>query len=241
MRGIKRIAIDSIYPPACPVCNKPLGYKQGKRLKIHDICRKELVYIGKNRCLKCGKEIADENNEYCYDCMHRSHEYNQGVAVYQYTKGIKQSVYQYKYKNKREYAIFYGQEIYDRCSDIINAWNPEVIIPVPLHISKYKKRGFNQAQLIAKQISEHTNITLENDILLRCRKTVPMKKLNDKQRLKNLKNAFIINQNIVKYKRVLIVDDIYTTGSTIDECARALKNRGVEQVYFICLCIGHGF
>lgn len=238
---IGNIIIDGIYPPSCPVCAKPLGYEHGKRQKIHGTCRQQLKYIGRNVCLKCGKEINDENIEFCYDCMKKSHIYNQGVAVYRYTDGIKQSIYRYKYKNKREYAAFYGEEMYTRCKATIDIWKPQIIIPVPLHSSKYRERGFNQAELMAKSLSEYSDIPYDANILTRCRKTIPMKQLNDKERLKNLKNAFIIDENIVKYERVLVVDDIYTTGSTIDECARVLKDRGVERVYFICLCIGHGF
>jgi ComF family protein len=236
-----KLVLDMVYPPSCPVCQNTLGFDSGKRIYIHKYCKRQLVYIGKCRCLKCGKEIRDENLQYCYDCKKINHIFEQGIAVYKYTDGIKQSIYQYKYKNKREYATFYAKEIYRNCYQAFNMWQPDIIIPVPLHKSKYKIRGFNQAQLISEQLSRLTNIPTDDKILIRNRKTTPMKELNDKERLKNLKNAFIIGENIVKYKKVLIVDDIYTTGSTIDECSKVLKSNGVEQVYFVCLCIGDGF
>ena len=236
-----KLVLDMVYPPSCPVCQNTLGFDSGKRIYIHKYCKRQLVYIGKFRCLKCGKEIRDENLQYCYDCKKINHIFEQGIAVYKYTDGIKQSIYQYKYKNKREYATFYAKEIYRNCYQAFNMWQPDIIIPVPLYKSKYKIRGFNQAQLISEQLSRLTNIPTDDKILIRNRKTTPMKELNDKERLKNLKNAFIIGENIVKYKKVLIVDDIYTTGSTIDECSKVLKSNGVEQVYFVCLCIGDGF
>jgi ComF family protein len=109
-----------------------------------------------------------------------------------------------------------------------------------LYAKKQRTRGYNQAELIADRLGGLSGIKVDADILVRSRATVPQKNLNDAQRAENIKKAFTITRNIIKYKRVLLVDDIYTTGSTVDECAKALKAAGVERVYCASLCVGGG-
>ena len=99
----------------------------------------------------------------------------------------------------------------------------------------------NQAELIAEALGKATGIPVDTQSLERTVKTVPMKELDNVQRRKNLENAFNVARNIVKYKKVLIVDDIYTTGATLDACATILKSAGVAKVYGLSLCIGNGF
>ncbi len=149
-----------------------------------------------------------------------------------------------KYYGRRDYVDFIAAEIVYHARFRIRSWNPDGIIPVPLHSSKYKKRGFNQAEILARKISCLCEITFMGDVLLRTKKTRPQKNLNDRERKMNLFNAFSLNyDNLKKYgnlRRIIIVDDIYTTGSTIDACARILKEAGIES-YFLTACIGDGF
>ena len=101
-------------------------------------------------------------------------------------------------------------------------------------------RGYNQAQVLAEALGKHLNIPVETDLVRRIRNTKALKALNSKERLNNLKNAFILSQNGVKLKTIIIVDDIYTTGSTIDAMSEVLLAAGVRDVYFIALAIGEG-
>ena len=153
---------------------------------------------------------------------------------------MKKSLYDFKYKNKREYAKAYGEELVNNLKYEILAWNADVIMPVPLHKSKLRHRGYNQAELIARELSRRLEIPMDSKILKRTRKTRAQKELNDSDRKKNVKNAFIVDKSIVKYKKVILVDDIYTTGSTIDSCAKVLKEKGVEKVYYVSLSVGTG-
>ena len=234
-------AVDAVCPPACPMCGEPLGFANGKRLKICERCRFAITYLTEPLCLKCGKRIENGQEEYCADCAKHKHYYDRCVAVYEYSDVIKNAIYRFKYYNKREYAKTFATEIQERCKDMIALWQPDVIIPVPISDKKFRKRGYNQAELIAGELSELTGIMLDSKALLRIRDTKPMKELSNEERMKNLKNAFISSKNVVKYRKVLIVDDIYTTGATFDECSRTLKENGVLEVYGISLCIGAGF
>ncbi len=137
--------------------------------------------------------------------------------------------------------MFYADIINEKYGPVIKTWQPQAIIPVPLHSSKYRKRGYNQAEVLAKELSTQLNIPVDSTSLLRIKNTVPQKQLNDRERCNNIINAFQMAKNSVKYKKVLLVDDIYTTGITIDECARVLKAEGAELVFFAVVCIGRGF
>lgn len=111
---------------------------------------------------------------------------------------------------------------------------------MPLHPSGQRKRGYNQAEVLAEQIGKRMHIPVRTDIVKRVRRTTPQKELDNTERQNNLKKAFKICRNDVKLEVAVIIDDIYTTGSTIDEIAAELKRAGVRQVFFITLAIGRG-
>ncbi|MBQ2801485.1 MAG: ComF family protein [Lachnospiraceae bacterium] len=225
--------LDYLYPRTCPVCTKVLA--PGRRLVCEE-CQSKLVYVKNPRCKKCGKPVENGVKEFCGDCNRKKHYYNSGRVVWVYTKEMRQSIYRFKYDNKREYADFYVTELVRLYGGWIKRLDVDAIIPVPLHKSKYRKRGFNQAQVLAEAIGRQLEIPVLSDILVRNKNTTAQKNLNDKQRQENVKNAFKIINNEVQLKKILLVDDIYTTGSTIDAVARILKGDGVKEVYFICLC-----
>jgi len=233
-------ALDMLLPPACPICGKPKG-ADALGENICKSCLGRVNYIKEPTCLICGKAIEKETAELCRDCESHKHYFDQAVAVYEYSDGIKASIYRFKYYNKREYAKSYGKEMSVICGEMLRFWAPDVIIPIPIHESKLKTRKFNQAELIAKSLSQEIGVLMDENCLIRVRKTLPMKELNNESRRKNLQNAFQVDRKVVKYSKVLLVDDIYTTGATFDECARVLKDAGVDKVYGISLCIGDGF
>lgn len=154
---------------------------------------------------------------------------------------MRKSMYGFKYNNKREYAEFYVQSILEQYETVLKQHNFDAIIPVPIHKNKVKKRGYNQAEVLAKELSKTLEVPLLTDYLLRVVDTTPQKELNDKEREKNLKKAFQLNKNRVKLKKVMLVDDIYTTGTTLDICTKELLNAGVKQVYCVTVCIGEGY
>lgn len=204
-------------------------------------CVKKLRLINSPRCMKCGKQLESMEQEYCCDCKKRSHAFERGAGAASYSETLRLSVHRFKYKCRREYAPFYAWLIYKQCESLIGQWDIDVIIPVPMYERKKKIRGYNPAELIAEELGKLTGIEVDSKILIRTRNTQPMKELNDIERSKNLQNAFKINQSVLEYKHILLVDDIYTTGYTIDACADALRGAGTEKVYYTSLCIGNGF
>lgn len=150
-------------------------------------------------------------------------------------------MYRFKYSNKREYALFYAAEAAKLYGDWVKRNKIEVIVPIPMYPGKKRRRGYNQAEVFAKALGKELGIKVDRGLVKRVRDTTPQKELNDKERRCNLKNAFQFVPNIVKYKEILLVDDIYTTGSTMDAVAEVLLLAGVKNIYFICISIGIGF
>lgn len=231
-----RIGIDLLFPPRCPVCRDILTAEQGK---IHDACRKKLKFVSEPICMLCGKPIDEQEKEYCGDCLKRRHYFDGGRAVWIYEQYIRQSIVWYKYKHCKEFADYYIMELYDSLEEWLYHIQPEVIIPVPLNKKKLKLRGYNQAQLLAQRLGDKLHCPVNAELLLRSHWTEPQKSLTPVQRYENLKKAFSLCENKkINVDRVLLVDDIYTTGSTIDACAHLLKSYGAGKVYFVALCIG---
>jgi len=123
---------------------------------------------------------------------------------------------------------------------VIRGWNAQALVPVPIHSSRQKDRGFNQAECLAQEIGKRLQIPVCRDLLIRVRKTVPQKELDETERQNNLKKAFKMGINSVKLDTIIMIDDIYTTGSTIDACAAVLLKNGVKKIYFITAAVGQG-
>ncbi len=225
---------DLMFPTRCPVCDKVVPrWDEG----ICYECLKNIRYVEPPRCLKCGKHIEEEIKEYCSNCEERHHIFKQGRALFYY-KDIAKAVYRYKYKGRKAYAKVFGKEMVCYLGDYIKSLGADAIIPVPLFKRKERRRGYNQATLLARILGEELEIPVLEKMVVRNRNTEPLKLLNPEERLNNLKKAFILVENGVKLKRVIIIDDIYTTGSTIDTMAELLMEWGIEEVYFVTLAIG---
>lgn len=236
MQTITKRVGDLIYPPRCPFCD---GLRAFGSEGICEACSKKVKYIREPRCMKCGKQLSREEQEYCGDCGKKRHFFISGRALYDYGTAAS-AIYRFKYRGRREYGEVFGEEAAWYMGDYIRRLHPDGIVPVPMYEAKQRRRGYNQAEVLAKAIGRQLGIQVMPDLVKRTRNTKALKTLNPKERLNNLKNAFILVGNGVKLNTIIIVDDIYTTGSTVDAVARVLLDAGVENVYFIALAIGEG-
>ncbi len=193
------------------------------------------------RCKKCGKPLMKDNQEYCWDCGHHHHYYDRGFAVWEHSPAVGKAIYQFKYHNRRIYSRFFAKEMVTSYGTYINQWNIDLIVPIPISKKRKRQRGYNQTELLAKEISRLTGISYETKGLVRIKETVAQKKLNVRQRRYNLLHAFVWNKEKLQGKNVLLIDDIYTTGSTIDICSHILKQNGAKNVYFLTISIGQGY
>lgn len=231
-----------LYPGRCPVCTEIVMPKG--RLVCTE-CEPKVPYIAGARCYLCSKQLGDESLEYCYDCLERMRKkelfFERCVAPLRYNADMRRTMERLKYSNKREYAKFFAECMVHAYGECIKAWKADILVPVPIHRLRMIKRGYNQAALIAEHLNKLLQLELREDVLVRTKNTVVQNKLNDKDRRKNVTGAFKIQKNVVQCKKVILVDDIYTTGSTINSCARILKEAGASQVFAVCACIGAGY
>lgn len=218
----------------CPFCGKITS--EG----ICAACRKKIIYIREPFCLRCGKPLKDEAQEYCRDCAHRGSFIDQGRGLWLHREPVSGAVYRFKYKNKRSWGRIFAKEIAEYYSRQIKVWGIQEIIPIPLHSSRRRKRGYNQAEMIAGELAALTGIPCRNDVLFRVKKTVPQKCLDPGGRIGNLKGAFGVSVRWKACHNVLVVDDIYTTGATVEKAAKMLKKAGAQNVYFLTISIGQG-
>lgn len=241
MDKIKRIkiALDAllalIYPVRCFWCDSPVPYRKGR---ICPDCKVEKFIVRAPYCMKCGKQLGKEEQEFCRDCLVHTHNFDRGRILFQYRGGIKKSVYRFKYAGRREYAVTYALLVEKELGAFIREINPDALIPVPLHRQRYRKRGYNQAELLAEEIGKRMNIPVCSNLVKRVKNTIPQKELDLPDRQNNLKKAFKICRNDVKLNTIIIIDDIYTTGSTIDELSALFRRWGVERIFFLTLAGG---
>lgn len=229
--------LDLVYPPKCPLCNDLLE----KGALICEDCKPLIFQVGSPCCLRCGCEIDNEEIEFCEDCARVERSFVRGFPALNYVGEVRNSITAFKYSNKKYYADFFASEIIRRQRDSILAARPEVLIPVPISRKRYKSRGYNQAELLANSLGRRLNIPVDNELIKRDVNTRPQKDLNNIDRERNLKSAFISTGKIVKYNSVMLVDDIYTTGATIEACTRVLMKQGIKDVYYTSICIGKGY
>lgn len=192
-------------------------------------------------CIKCGKMMDDDRDYYCADCRSYEHAFVENKAVFAYKGEIRNAMYDLKYSNRRENADFFGEAIVQRFGGYIKGLGIDVIVPIPLHKKRLKKRGYNQTALIARYIGEKLSIPVDEELLLREQSTTAQKFLDNYERKNNVKSAFKVYENDVKYDRILLIDDIYTTGATLHYAAKELLRHGMGAIYTITVCIGRGY
>ncbi len=190
-------------------------------------------------CACCNKEIFD-NQILCKDCMRNLEdirrpqiikgEFIRGHVVYYYEEPAKQLIMSFKYQDARYLGAMIAEKMVETVLKIDLDF--DVVIPVPSHYKRRWFRGYNQAEILARLISEKTQMPLDTKYLQRKVITVPMKELDRIQRMEMMGDAFT-TIGVKYYKRILLIDDIYTTGATVDSCGRVLFEGGADEIVFV--------
>nr|WP_302019873.1 ComF family protein [uncultured Acetatifactor sp.] len=227
--------LQLLFPLRCPVCDD-IVRPSGEKICLE--CLGRLKLLAPPWCMKCGKRLAEEG-EFCADCRRIQHLFRRGRALYEYESAAP-AIYRFKYGSRREYADLFGEQVAEYLGDFVRTVGPDALIPIPLHRKRQAARGYNQAECLARAVGSRLGVPVQADYLVRVKNTVPLKYENPEERQNNLKKAFNIARNDVKLRRVILIDDIYTTGSTMDEAVRTLQAAGVREVWFIALACGTG-
>lgn len=193
----------------------------------------DLPFISAHQCTLCSRELRMiEDGPLCKDCSGKNLYFDKVISVVKYDQNIKKLIYKYKYSGHTYLGRTMGELMGKK---FLTETNREyIIIPVPLYKSKEIERGFNQSYLLAKYVGRETSIPLEKDSLIRVKNTKVMHSLSKKEREENVENAFkVAHSGVIKDKNIILVDDIFTTGSTVNACSKILKQSGAKSVIIL--------
>ncbi len=229
-----RIITDLVYPPFCEICGSKLTVEERY---ICSFCLKKIRINSRPFCKFCSRHLSYER-ELCNECITRKSYIEQVWSWGIYDGILKKCIHLFKYKKKVYLLNLFKNSLFEFLEQNLIMKNIDIIIPVPLYVAKLKERTFNQAQILARIFTKHYKIRTIN-ALKKVKATQPQNKLSKLMRQQNVKGVFIVEKAETFYKkRVLIVDDIFTTGSTLNECAKMLLKAGAEIVYGFTLARG---
>ncbi|WP_069998884.1 ComF family protein [Cellulosilyticum sp. I15G10I2] len=226
-----------IFPNKCIVCQTILEDRV-----IGHLCDKCYSFVLRhNLCPHCGRPYSIDDVHCAYCDKEEMDSNTQVVALFPYEDGFRKGVLRWKYKGLRKYAKGYADLfVNDLC--IIDRFHIDALVPVPLSRARFRKRGFNQAQDLANEISKLAGVKVY-DILTRVKETKPQSKCSKEERLSNIKGSIAVKPeiNALEVKHIAVLDDIYTTGATIRECIHAIKRQNItgdSKIYVLIVCIG---
>lgn len=230
--------IDFIYPRniSCIICDKPIGLKN--TYSLCKDCFKEMNFL-KDACLKCGRPIINhslemEHSNCCSECYDKTYYFDRAISCIEYNQISKRIVLDFKYKSKTYLCKYIAQIISEKL--YLEDINADYILFVPIHKKRLKKRGFNQSEKIAKDLSKILKIPVK-DSIFRIKNTKKLHKLNRREREEEVKNSFLIkdDNNELKNKNIILIDDIFTTGSTVNEISKELRLCSVGKIIVVTL------
>ncbi len=231
LHGFFTHLLDCLFPPFCLVCGSRTPDENN--LLVCNTCLRGITLIGRPSCIRCGKPFftAEGGDHVCGKCLHTRSNINAIKALGTYDGALRSVIHLIKYKKK-----FAAVAVLGRLLDEHALWHDyvaahDVIVPVPLHKRRLRARGFNQAVLWANVIGKKFCLPVERNAVHRTRWTAPQVRLHGTERMNNVRNAFSVRKPLpLKNAAVLLVDDVYTTGATMNECARVMRKAGASRI-----------
>jgi ComF family protein len=221
---IKRTFLDLLFPPRCVGCRKVGGW-------LCSECRSAIELLRPPLCPRCGLPTAE--GKLCLRCQRAPLQIDRVRSVTFFDGPMRKAIHRLKYSNSQSLAAPLGEMLVSYWQDV--HLPADVIIPVPLHTRRLRERGYNQAALLARELGKGVGLPVLENALVRVRETSPQVDLNAEERKENVQGAFHCPDDQLAGKSVLLVDDVYTTGATLEACSLALKQRGVCTVWSLTL------
>lgn len=239
--------LDLVFPPGlyCSCCGKITDSSMPYHLCSS--CMDQIKWATGRTCSKCGKPLSDTDPaDTCYSCREHEHLYDRGYTCAEYGSCERALIFNLKYNGRTDIAPILGEAIFDmlEARGVITAGaggiRYDIILPVPMSRAKQLARGYNQAELIARELSLRCGIPYSTRIIERTRSTRALRGLSPDERRLEMTGAFAPcrDESLIRGRSFLILDDIYTTGATIDACAGVLKDRGAGVVDFVSFASG---
>ena len=227
---------DILFPPECPACGTVLITSEGH--SFCSGCRSSMNFITSPLCTTCGLPFTEAGgaNHLCEDCILSSPPFFMARALGKYEETLLDAIHLFKYHGKISVGEALGRMMARASYDSLVVGDYSLIMPVPLHPKRLRERGFNQSLVLARQISKMFSIPLDFITLKRKIRTEAQVNLSRERRAANVRGAFeVTNGNGIEGKKILLIDDVYTTGSTAKECSKILTQNGAEEVAVLTL------
>jgi len=222
--------LDLVFPAVCPVCGAILG--SARRDPLCGDCWAAIERAGRPLCARCGaltvEAAAAVTVTSCRACEEAPPTFDYARAAARYRGPLREAMHAFKFRGKRLLARALGDLVLEECADAL-CMDAVVLVPVPLTRDRQRERGYNQAELLAEQIGAGLDLPVRGRWLRRVRSTVPQTDLTAIERRTNVRGAFTASP-AVSGRHVVIVDDVFTTGATVEECARVLRAAGAARV-----------
>ena len=224
-----------LLPPQCYCCEK---FLEDDPQGICRDCLSEIHWIGPPICSVCGRPFVSMEGEshLCGDCITKKKYFTMARALGSYEGSLQKAIHRWKYQGKTYFNPLFGEWMTE---GLRRYWDPhlfDLLLPVPLHIQRLRERGFNQTLLLVKELSLRTGIPYRRRLLQKKRATVPQVNLDGIEREKEVKGSFYVRkEKDLEGKSILLVDDVYTTGATVNECSKVLLRGGAKRVDVLTL------
>lgn len=234
--------VDWIYPPQCRFCKAALFERANDCFCAS--CLGKIRAVRHPLCPKCGRPYLDAGGEdhLCGSCLSRPPEFDWARAWACYPTDdserhpLREVLQRFKYGRKLAVGKPLGRIMARECQAFVEGCVIDIIIPVPLHTKRLRWRGFNQALILGREMGRRWLLPVDPFVLLRSQETQPQTQLAEEDRRKNVRGAFSVAPGkAIARKAVLLVDDVYTSGATVNECSRTLRRAGAEKVYVLTL------
>lgn len=232
MKDIFINIINLIFPNTCINCQKSINAEE----HLCHNCIKKIRFNRAPICKSCGRTLKfDQFKRECKFCATNNYSFERNYSLFQYKDPIIELIYSYKYKRFKKIKSFLFEHLSEflKFYDIINKHNINIISSVPLHKSKLRERGYNQSELIARAIAEFVSLPYK-ETLLATKYTRSQTRIRYLDRQKKVKGAYKTKDNFCG--TILLVDDVFTTGSTLNECSKLLKKNGADKVITLTIC-----
>lgn len=217
--------MDSFFPRRCVGCGKLGAF-------ICPECLKELPRLLPPLCPQCGKPQA--SSIVCPDCRRRQTEIDGISSPFMFDEAIRKAIYELKYRNLKAISSCLAELLADHLRS--NQLDGEALAYVPLHPRRLRERGYNQSRLLARELSKRIDLPVVEDSLIRVKQAQPQVRARDVQeRRRNVADAFVCRDEKVNGKQLILIDDVCTSGATLESCAAALKSKGVASVWGLTL------
>jgi ComF family protein len=229
LRRALSAGVDLFLPPACLLCGQllPPGFDPQE---FCTECQASMPPLGRSHCSCCSQPFpASSSQHLCATCLQRPPAFSVVHAACSYQERVKDAIHQLKYRNQVNLAEPLGKLLGKSLEAAELGFEPDCIIPVPLHPGRLKKRGYNQALEISRPLARKMQVPINNKLLQRTLKTPPQQGLTAAERRSNLRNAFIVTA-ATSARNILLVDDVMTTGETVRECCRVLMKNNIAEV-----------